>query len=138
METSRVSARQPRFFLLLVQKKEPKEKDTPHHVPSGFLALLDKAGGCATRPNRPQKRGLSRSSNSARRNPCLACAAQHGVRGKEQPSTPPSPTQSPTKLIEIYAIQVIATSSQIPFLPRRAAQSRRGLSVINCPSSAAG
>jgi hypothetical protein len=82
MDTSRVSARQPRPFLLLVQKKVPKEKDTPHHVPSGFLALLDKAGGCATRPNRPQNAACRGAQTVLAENSCLACAAQRGAKGK--------------------------------------------------------
>jgi hypothetical protein len=95
METSRVSARQPRFFLLLVQKKEPKEKDTPHHVPSGFLALLDKAGGCATRPNRTQKtRPVAELKQCSPRTPALPAllSMASGERNSPQRHHPqPSP-----------------------------------------------
>jgi len=37
--------RQPNRFLLLVQKKSVKEKDTPHHGPVDSPPLLTKPGG---------------------------------------------------------------------------------------------
>jgi hypothetical protein len=56
------------YFLLLAQKKVTKQKDTPHHAPSEFLALLAKPGGCGTRATR---------SDSPRRNlpSWLCCSA---------------------------------------------------------------
>jgi hypothetical protein len=47
---SRDSPRQARFFLLLVQKKEPKEKDTLYHAPAESPALLAKPGGNQNSP----------------------------------------------------------------------------------------
>ena len=38
-----------RYFILLVQNKVPKQKDTPLPRPNGFPALLDNSGGCGTR-----------------------------------------------------------------------------------------
>lgn len=43
-------ARLARFFILLVQNKEPKQKDTPPAAAYGSPALLPEAGGLRNSP----------------------------------------------------------------------------------------
>jgi hypothetical protein len=49
-------ARLASYFILLVQNKVTKQKDTPCHF---FLALLTITGGNQTRPNKPHKTWLA-------------------------------------------------------------------------------
>ena len=49
-------ARLAKYFILLVQNKVPKQKDTPCRL---FPALIQKVGRCGTRPNKPHKPWLA-------------------------------------------------------------------------------
>lgn len=137
-------------FVCLSKRKYPKERTPCRRGASHSLALLLKPGGNQTRPNSLHKtQAVAELKQVIAESPRFDCAAQRGRRGGNSPGCnyprprppPVIPTkagiQSQTKIIESSAAAAIETPTQIPFLPRRAAQPRRELSAINCPSSAA-
>jgi len=76
-------ARLANRFLLLVQKKSVKEKDTPCHAPSGFPALLAGAGGLRNSPWQATQTVACCGAQTVRAEiPRPACAARRGSRGK--------------------------------------------------------
>jgi hypothetical protein len=75
-------------------KESTERKRHPTPRPYGIPCAARQGRRLRTRPNRPKNAACRGAQTVLAENSCLACAAQRGVKGKEQLSTPPSPTQS--------------------------------------------
>ena|GEM_PF-3531545 len=116
-------------FLLLAQKKVTKEQGHPLPRPSGLQwptatasALLAKAGGSATRPNKPHKtRLVAELKQCSPKAPASAVLLDASARDFVQESPSPIFTQNKT----YFKAQ---TEWQLPYVllsPRRHAEQRR-------------
>ena len=108
-----------RYFLLLRQKKVPKEKATPGSSPFGFPALLTNAGRCGTRGSNLRVRKWFRSRSplkqSSRTSPAFAALLGDSHGGPGHFTT----TENKTGVFPAQAgIQVLSMSnSQLGPLP---------------------
>ena len=116
------------YFFLLRQEKVAKKKATPGAAPFGFLPLLGKRGGCATRAT---------PSNSARPLSASACVAQRLPWGPKSVSAPPIAPKKSTSTVNPKKGQKTENPSASDVFPgplrgaeqrREAGGSRRGLS----------